>query len=331
MAALPDQPACVVNCAAYARDGTRTDLTLDEISEVLAVDDGRFVWVGVYEPDESLLDTLQEEFGLHDLAVEDAHHAHQRPKIEAYGNSLFLALHTAQGDGHRVGLGETHVFLGERYLVTVRHGASASYAPARERMEREAGMLAHGPSAGLYAVLDQIVDGYAPILDEFNEALNALERDIFDSEFRRSTVRKLYDLKREVMRLKRAVAPLQDILGVLTRSKSPLLDDEIQLYFRDVLDHAVRVNETTDTLREMLTSAVSVNLSLVTVYQGEVVKRLGAWAALLAAPTLIASWYGMNFEHMPELHGRWSYAVLVGLVAVVCAVLYRAFKRSRWL
>lgn len=331
MAALPDQPACVVNCAAYAPDGTRTDITLDAISDVLAVDDGRFVWVGLYEPDESLLDKLQEEFGLHDLAVEDAHKAHQRPKIEAYGNSLFLALHTAQSIGHAVGLGETHVFLGPRYLVTVRHGASASYAPARARMEREPEMLAHGPSAGLYALLDQVVDAYAPILDEFNEALNALERDIFDSEFRRSTVKKLYDLKRELMRLKQAVAPLQDILGVLSRMKSTLVDEEIQLYFRDVLDHATRINEGTDTLREMLTAAVSVNLALVTVHQGEVVKRLGAWAALLAAPTLIASWYGMNFDHMPELHGRWSYGVLVAVVAVVCLVLYRAFKRSRWL
>ena len=331
MAALPDQPACVVNCAAYARDGTRTDITLDAISDVLAADDGRFVWVGLYEPDESLLDKLQEEFDLHDLAVEDAHNAHQRPKLEAYGNSLFLALHTAQSTDHVVQFGETHVFLGPRYLVTVRHGASASYAPARARMERELDMLAHGPSAGLYAVLDQVVDNFAPIVDEFAEALNVLERDIFDSEFRRSTVKKLYDLKREVMRLKHAVAPLQDILGVLSRSNSPLLDDEIQLYFRDVLDHATRINEGTDTLREMLTAALQVNLSLVTVYQGEVVKKLGAWAALLAAPTLVASWYGMNFDHMPELHGKWSYGLLVALVVVICALLYRAFKRSRWL
>lgn len=331
MAALPDQPTCVVNCAAYAPDGTRTDLTLDAISDVLAVDDGRFVWVGLYEPDEALLDKLQEEFGLHDLAVEDAHNAHQRPKIEAYGNSLFLAVHTAQTHDNVVRFGETHVFLGPRYLVTVRHGASTSYAAARARIEREPELLVHGPSAGLYAVLDQIVDQYLPIVDEFGAALNELERDVFDAEFKRSTVKKLYDLKRELMRLRAAVAPLQDILGLLSRTRSPLIDDEMQLYFRDVHDHATRVSEATDTLREMLTAAVSVNLALVTVNQGEVVKRLGAWAALLAAPTLIASWYGMNFEHMPELHGRYSYAVLVGVVIVVCALLFRAFKKSRWL
>lgn len=323
--------ACIVNCAAYSPDGTRRDISLDAISDVLEVDDGSFVWVGLYEPDVALLDKLQEEFGLHDLAVEDAHHAHQRPKIEAYGNSLFIAVHTAQMvDGH-IRFGETHAFVGPRYLVTVRHGASTSYATARARMERNPDLLAHGPGAGLYAVLDLIVDNFMPIIDEFNQALNGLEQDVFSDEFRKDTVRELYDLKRELTRLRMAVAPLQDILGQIARSRGGLIDDEMQLYIRDVHDHVVRINESTDTLREMLTAAVSVNLSLVTVHQGEVVKRLGGWAALLAAPTLIASWYGMNFEHMPELHGRWSYFVLIGIVVLVCVVLYWQFRRVRWL
>jgi magnesium transporter len=324
-------PGCVVNCAAYGSDGVRRDISLDAISDVLAVDDGSFVWVGLYEPGEDILEKLQEEFGLHDLAVEDAHNAHQRPKVEAYGNSLFIAIHTAQSVDSHIRFGETHLFVGPRYLVTVRHGASTSYAPARARMEREPELLQHGPGAALYAVLDLVVDNFTPIVDEFTLGLNELEQDIFAEEFRKNTVQKLYDLKRELTRLRMAVSPMQDILGQLARTRGGLIDEEIQLYFRDVLDHAVRINETTDTLREMLTAAMSVNLSLVTIRQGEVVKRLAGWAALLAAPTLIASWYGMNFKHMPELAGPYNYYALIGITAIVCAVLYRRLKRAKWL
>ncbi|MCC8363896.1 magnesium/cobalt transporter CorA [Lysobacter sp. A6] len=327
----PVLPACVINCVVYDRNGKRADITLDAISDALAVDDGSFVWVGLYEPEDAILDKLQEEFGLHDLAVEDAQHAHQRPKIEAYGNSLFVAVHTAQSVDDRIRFGETHAFLGPRYLVTVRHGASLSYAPVRARVEREPELLALGPAYGLYAVLDFIVDNYLPIVSEFRDSLNALEQDIFAETFRRDTIVKLYELKRELTQLRLAVAPMQDILAQLTRMHGSLVPDEVRLYFRDVLDHAMRVNETTDTLREMLTAAMSVNLSLVTVNQGEVVKKLAGWAALLAAPTLIASWYGMNFDAMPELHGRWSYPILIALVVVVVLGLYRYLKKVRWL
>jgi magnesium transporter len=325
-------PGPVVNCVAYDREGRRSEISLEAISDVLAADDGSFVWVGLYEPGDALLDKLQEEFGLHDLAVEDAQHAHQRPKIEPYGDSLFVVAHTAQASGGAgIAFGETHAFLGKRYLVTIRHGVSASYAPTRARVEREPELLSLGPSYCLYAVLDTIVDHYLPIVDAFSDTLGTLEKDIFSEEFHRGTVLRLYALKRELTRMRMAVAPMQDILAQLTRSHPELVRDEVRPYFRDVLDHALRVIESNDTMREMLTAAMSVNLSLVTVAQGEVVKRLGAWAALLAAPTLIASWYGMNFAHMPELAGRWSYAALAGGVAVVCAVLYRMFKRAHWL
>ena len=327
----PALPACVINCAVYDRTGKRRDIPLDEISDALAVDDGSFVWVGLYEPDDARLDKLQEEFNLHDLAVEDAQHAHQRPKIEAYGNSLFVAVHTAQTVDDKIRFGETHAFLGPRYLVTVRHGASLSYAPVRARVEREPELLALGPAYALYAVLDYVVDNYLPIVTEFRDALNALEQDIFASTFRRDTIVKLYELKRELTQLRLAVAPMQDILAQLTRMHGSLVPDEVRLYFRDVLDHAMRVNESTDTLREMLTAAMNVNLSLVTVNQGEVVKKLAGWAALLAAPTLVASWYGMNFDFMPELHGRHSYAILIGVVAVVVVGLYAYLKKVRWL
>lgn len=327
----PSLPQCVINCAAYGRDGQRRDISLDAISDVLAVDDGSFVWVGLYEPDEGILEKLQEEFGLHDLAIEDAHNAHQRPKIETYGNSVFIVVHTAQTVDSHIRFGETHLFIGPRYLVTVRHGASVSYAPARARLEREPENMAHGPGAALYMVLDLIVDNFAPIVEEFSHDLNELEQDIFAEEFRKDTVRKLYDLKRELTRLRMAISPLQDILGQLARSRTSLIDEETQFYFRDVHDHTVRINEATDTLREMLTAAMSVNLSLVTIRQGEVVKRLAGWAALLAAPTLIASWYGMNFEHMPELAGRHSYPIMIGLTIVIVVVLYGYLRRAKWL
>ena len=322
---------CVVNCVRYGRDGGRRDITLDEISDVLAVDDGSFVWVGLYEPGEELLDKLQEEFDLHDLAVEDAHHAHQRPKIEAYGNSLFIAVHTAQARDGEVSFGETHLFVGPRYLVTVRHGTSLSYNTVRARCEREPELLALGPTYGLYAVLDFIVDNYLPIVDEFRDQLNALEHDIFAENFSRDTVRKLYELKRELTRLRLAVTPMQDITGQLTRVHTHLVGEEMRLYFRDVYDHILRVSDATDTLREMLTAAMSVNLALVTVAQGEVVKRLAGWAALLAAPTLITSWYGMNFPHMPEFATRFGYAGVIGATAVVVGGLFLLLRRARWL
>ena len=327
----PATPACVINCVAYGRDGSRRDITLDAISDVLAVDDGSVVWVGLYEPEESLLDKLQEEFGLHDLAIEDAHNAHQRPKIEAYGQSLFIAAHTAQVVDGKLSFGETHIFVGARYLVTVRHGSSLSYAAVRARCEREPELMAVGPSYGLYAVLDFIVDNFMPIIDEFREQLNALEQDIFAESFRRETVAKLYQLKRDLTRMRLAVAPMQDITGQLTRVHIALVGEEMRLYFRDVFDHTLRVNDATDTLREMLTAAMSVNLALVTVAQGEIVKRLAGWAGLLAAPTLIASWYGMNFVHMPELGGRYSYWIMIGVTLSVCGLLYAALRRAKWL
>jgi magnesium transporter len=321
----------VVNCVAYDRDGRRLpEITLDEISDVLEQPD-TFVWVGLHEPDEALLCKLQEEFNLHDLAVEDAHHAHQRPKIEAYGDSLFIVVQTAQEVDCQIVFGETHVFLGHRYLVTVRHGASLSYATARARCEREPELLAMGPSYGLYAVFDFIVDQFMPMAQEFRDELTKLESEIFEQEFRRSTVQRLYELKKELVTLRLAIAPMQDILNQLMRFHGGLVRDEVRVYFRDVYDHVVRVKEAADTVSEMLSAAMSVNLAMVSVGQNEVVKRLAGWAALLAVPTLVASWYGMNFVHMPELAGAHSYWVLIGSVVVLVGVVYALLKRARWL
>lgn len=328
---MDDHGGMIRNCVAYTAEGRRgAEIELAQVSDVRETGSG-FVWVGLHEPDEALLDQLQEEFGLHDLAVEDAHHAHQRPKIESYGDSLFIAVHTAQMvDGH-IRFGETHIFLGRGYLLTVRHGASASYAPARARCEREPELLALGPSYGLYAVLDLIVDNLMPIVHDFQESLRTLEDDIFGDTFSRDTITRLYRLKRELVGLRLAVTPLQDILNQLVRFHPGLVHEEVRVYFRDVYDHAVRINESVSTLSEMLSAALSVNLALASVNQGEVVKRLAGWAALLAVPTLIASWYGMNFEHMPELAGRYSYYVMLGATGLGMGIVYALLKRAKWL
>jgi magnesium transporter len=321
----------VVNCVAYSAGGKKLrDITIDEISDVLQKPD-HFVWVGLHEPDESLLEKLREEFDLHELAVEDAHSAHQRPKIEVYGDSLFIAVHTAQEVNCKIEFGETHIFLGPRYLVTVRHGASLSYSPARARCEREPEMLAFGPSYALYAVLDFIVDNFQPMVRAFRAELSALEEEIFAHDFRRETLERLYDLKKELVTLRLAIAPMQDILNQLMRFYPNLIREEIRLYFRDVFDHVVRVKEASDTMSEMVNSAMSVNLAMVAYGQGEVVKRLAGWAALLAVPTLVASWYGMNFHHIPELEGEYNYFIVIGVTLVASTALYAALRRAKWL
>lgn len=327
-------PACVVNCVWYDGEGLRHDLPLDQLSEKLSEGAPGFAWVGLYEPADAVLLQLQQELGLHPLAVEDARNAHQRPKVEAYGDTLFLAVHTAQMVEGQIRYGETHAFLGTRFVLTVRHGGSLSYAPARARMEREPDLLKLGPAMGLYAVLDLVVDNYAPIVDEHRDTLHALERDIFSDTYRRAIVVRLYDLKRDLTYMRVAVSPLQDVLAQVMRSQVAqglLIREEVRVYLRDVHDHVLRINDTIDTMRDMLGTALSVNLSLVTLAQGETVKRLGAWAALLAAPTLVTSWYGMNFAHMPELDPHWAYPLLIVVVAGICVGLYRLFKRARWL
>ncbi|MEP7043227.1 MAG: magnesium/cobalt transporter CorA [Dokdonella sp.] len=332
---LPTDPTCtdpmVVNCVAYSADGSKLrDITIAEISDILQTPD-QWVWVGLREPDEDLLETLREEFGLHELAVEDAHTAHQRAKIEMYGDSLFIVAHTAQTVNGKIAFGETHVFMGRRYIVTVRHGASLSYATARRGCEQTPELMALGPSYSLYSVLDFIVDNFFPIVREFREELQELEEAVFSDTFERETIRRLYELKKELVTLRLAIAPIQDILNQLIRQYPGLVRDEVRPYFRDVFDHAARINESTDTMREMLTAAISVNLALVGVAQNEVVKRLAGWAALLAAPTLLTSWYGMNFHGMPELDTPWGYPLMIGSTIAICGVLYWVLKRAKWL
>ena len=320
----------VKSCTHYDAAGNRHPIRLDDIPALLRAPEG-FVWLGLYEPDDTLLAQIQSLFGLHPLAIEDAANAHQRPKVESYGDTLFIVVHTTQEVDTRLRYGETHLFVGQRFLITIRHAASASYEPVRQRLEDEPELLRLGPSYCLYAVLDAVVDNYLPITEQFTDTLSGLEQAIFAERYRRSTVRRLYELKREVSLMRLAVMPLQDVLAQLRRAPGTLIADDVKPYLRDVHDHVARVADSIDTLRDMLTTAMSVNLSLVTLAQGETVKRLGAWAALLAAPTLITSWYGMNFQAMPELDLPYAYPVLGALVLFVCVLLYRLFKRAGWL
>jgi magnesium transporter len=322
----------VVTCAAYAGGRRVADVTLDEISDVLKQDDERFIWIGLHEPDEPLLRRVQAEFGLHDLAIEDALRAHQRPKLELYDGSLFVVLRTVRIDpGPRLETGETHIFVGPRYIVSVRHGSSVSYSAVRARCEANPELLALGPGFALYALMDFIVDQYFPVVEALEDQLESLEDEIFDERFDRATTTRIYRLKRDLLELKHATSPLVDICNRLMRFDLAMIPEATRPYYRDVYDHVVRINEMIDTLRELLTTALEANLSLISVSQNEVVKRLTGWGAIIAIPTLIASIYGMNFSFMPELSWWFGYPFALALMLSACGFLYYKFKRSGWL
>jgi magnesium transporter len=322
----------VVNCAAYVA-GVRTgDVSVDSITEDVICGD-RFVWLGLYEPDEELLRRVQQRFRLHDLAIEDAYNAHQRPKLEQYENSLFVVLRTAQygGTPPRIVSGETHVFVGPNYIVTVRHGSLQSHVPLRSRCESTPHLLAKGPGYVLYALMDFIVDQYSPVVQRIEEEVQEVEEEILDGNLTGESTARIYRLKRDLLVLRRAVAPLVEVCNRLMRFDMPQIPTDTHVYFRDVHDHVVRLNETIDAQRELLTTALEAKLSLMSVAQNEHMKRLAAWAAMIAVPTMIAGIYGMNFKQMPELGWAYGYPASLLTMGLACAGLYAAFKRSGWL
>jgi magnesium transporter len=322
----------IVNCAAYA-DGRRVaDLDLEAISDWV-VKDGHFVWIGLHEPAEDILRKVQAELDLHELAVEDALRAHQRPKLEEYDQGLFVVMRTAMWNAatRNVDLGETHAFVGPRYVVSVRHGASAPYTDLRAHCEANPRLLRHGPAFVLYALMDVIVDRYFPVLDALEEELDRLEEVIFSPTVPRDVAERIYDLKWDAIALKRAVSPLVDVCNRLSRYDQGLIADDCRPYFRDVYDHVVRINESVDTVRELLTSALEANLSLTSIRQNEVMKTLAGWAAIFGAVTVMAGIWGMNFDVMPELHQRWGYPAGLGLMGAVAGVMYWRLKRAGWL
>jgi magnesium transporter len=322
----------IVDCAAYAGGTRASALSVDQIQAALACE-GQFVWIGLYEPDQALLRTVQQQFGLHDLAIEDAINAHQRPKLEVYEDSVFIVLHTAQrvpATG-RLEFGETHVFLGRNYIITVRHGSLRSHVGVRQRCEATPHLLSQGAGYVLYSLMDFIVDQYLPIVRQIEDEVQNLESVVLDDPTATDATAKIYLLKRDLVSLRRAVSPLADVCNRLLRFDIPHIPADTRPYFRDVYDHIIRLNESIDAQRELLTSALEAHLSLMTVAQNEHMKRITAWAAMIAVPTMIAGIYGMNFEGMPELH--WTYGYYISLVVMVlsCLGLYIGFKRSRWL
>ena len=320
----------VVNCAAYHEGRKVGNVELDDISEVLKQAD-RFIWIGLHEPEKEMLAKIQLEFGLHELAIEDAVRAHQRPKLEAYGETLFIVLRTAQLKDQRIDFGETHFFLGSNFIINIRHGSTIPYTDVRNRCESTPHLLRKGPGFALYAVMDAIVDQYFPIIDFLEEQVGSLEGKIFHERFRRETTTEIYRLKRKLLEVKRAVSPLIDICNRLMRFDLKLIDEETRPYFRDVYDHAIRINEMVDNARELLSTALEANLSMSSISQSEVAKRFAGWAALIGVPTMVAGIYGMNFEFMPELGWTWGYPAVMGVTFLLCAALYYQFKKSGWL
>lgn len=320
----------IVNCVAY-RNGVRLDpFPIDDISEVIQQPDV-FVWIGLHEPDDALLDKMQEEFGLHELAMEDARAAHQRPKLETYGESLFIVAKTATLVDNKIVFGETHLFAGKNYLITLRHGGSTGYASIRANCEKHPQRLALGMGYALYAVLDFIVDNYLVAMTGLRNEFNAIEEGIFEARVSRAKLRRIYSIKRELMQLRDAAQPLVDICNELMRFHEDVIPKPIRVYLRDVQDHARRVIESCDNMREMLMSAMQINLAMVSIGQNDVVRQLAGWGAILALPTVVFSLYGMNFKFMPELEWRYSYFVVVGATVAGCIWLYVKLKKTGWL
>lgn len=323
----------VINSAAYHNGVRVADVPIPDLGDAWRYSD-RFLWVGLYEPNERLLAHLKEAFGLHDLAIEDAHLAHQRPKLEVYGDSMFVVLRTArlaEGGEHRIEFGETHVFVGPRYVVTVRHGSLKSHVGLRARCEAMPQLLAKGEGFVLHAVMDFIVDQYFPVIEALREELDLLEEEIFSGKFVRSITSRLYHLRRDLLSLRQAVTPLMDVSAHLARSNYPLIPPDTRPYFQDVHDHVIRIAEMIDNLQQLSHIALEANFSLISVSQNDDTKRLAAWAAIIAVPTLIAGLYGMNFKTMPEIEWDYGYPASLVVMLGICGFLYRWFRKVGWL
>lgn len=324
----------VVNCVVYNRKTGHkvADIPIDQVSEALAENPDHFLWVGLHEPDAVLMKLVETEFGLHELAVEDATRLQHRPKIESYGDTIFVVVRTARLENDDICLGHTYIFIGPRYVLTVRQGPSLSYAQVRTRCEQNPKQMKLGPGYVLYALLDFVVDNYFPVLEDLADYLKDIEHNIFGSHFRRETIRHLYELKHELVRLRLAVTPLQDICSSLMHHEDAyLVPKAIYPYLRDINDHVLRINDLVNAQSEMLNVAMDVNLAMVSMAQNEVVKKLASWAAILAVPTMLASFYGMNFEFMPELKWHYGYPAVLLVMGLGCAFLYRRLKKARWL
>jgi magnesium transporter len=323
----------LINCVAYENGSKLADIPVEEISDYMARP-GCFVWVAVIDPTPEELTVLQGEFNLHELAVEDARHGHQRPKVEEYGDSLFVVMHLVEsipGDARALNVGEVDVFVGRDYVVSVRSRSNAGFLGVRQRCEREPELMRTGPGFVLYALMDAVVDRYFPVIDALEVELEEIEKRIFDQGAPRINIQLLYELKRRATVLKHAVAPLLEGIGRLHGGRVPPSCGGAQDYFRDVNDHLTRINGSIDSIRDTIGTAIQVNLSMVTISDGEVTKRLAAWAAIFAVCTAYAGVWGMNFQAMPELKWHYGYAMALTIMACTSAVLYWRFRKAGWL
>jgi len=320
----------LVNCVAYTKGKKFADIPVADISEQIKKPD-TFVWVALKDPTSEELAAIQEEFDLHDLAIEDALKGDQLPKLEEYGSSIFVVMQTIEKQGEELRVGEIAVFVGPKFLVSVRRNCDQGFADVRKRAEKEPDLLQHGPAYVMYALMDAVVDRYIPIFDGLRVEFEALEERIFQGSTTRKQVEALYCLKQKLAILDHAVVPLIDVAGKLHGGRVPPVCAGLADYFRDVSDHLLREEQSIDNLRDMLATAISVNLSLITLQESEVTKRLAAYAALIAVPTLIVGIYGMNFEYLPELHWKYGYpAVLAGMI-LIDLYLVKRFKDAHWL
>jgi magnesium transporter len=321
----------IANCAAYERGHRRDgELPLERAGSA-AREEGAFVWLGLVEPSAAELETLAREFGLHELAVEDAVKAHQRPKVEAYGETLFVVVKTARyvDPEEVIEIGELLIFANPSFIVTVRHG-EGDLSPVRDRIERRPDLLQHGPGMVLYAILDHVVDGYEAAAEGVEVDIQEVERQVF-SEERRNPAERIYKLERELVDFQAAVTPLAGAVDEILRGDFEVVPDDLLDYYRDVHDHLRRAAGRVYGFRELLANALQANLTQVSVRQNEDMRKISAWVAILAVPTMIAGIYGMNFEHMPELEWEFGYPSVLLLIALACLLLYRRFKRAGWL
>lgn len=330
----------VVNCVTYkegARVPTDGDL-VDTVEHLRKTRDG-FVWLGLHEPSNHEFEGIADLFDLHPLAVEDAVEAHQRPKVERYGETLFAVFKTVCYVEHEeltatsevVNTGEIMVFVGQDFVITVRHGSHGSLGPLREELESDPRQLTKGPAAVLHAIADHVVDDYLRVTDSVQTDIDLVEMAVFAENGARVDAGRIYQLKRELLELKRAVVPLSRPLEELSTRPIQAVAPEIQAYFRDVSDHLLRAKEQIAAFDELLNSILQAHLAQVTVAQNEDMRKITAWAAVIAVPTMVCGVYGMNFDHMPELHWTFGYPLVMGVIAVACGVLYRGFRRNGWL
>ncbi|MFJ6567197.1 magnesium and cobalt transport protein CorA [Streptomyces sp. NPDC091292] len=332
--------SAVVNCVTY-HDGVRGPggrELVDAVERVRKTGDG-FVWLGLHEPTELQFAGVAELFELHPLAVEDAVHAHQRPKVERYGDTLFAVFKTVCYVEHGeltatsevVDTGELMVFVGHDFVITVRHGRHGSLGPVREALEADPQQLAKGPAAVLHAVADQVADDYLQVTDAMQADIDQVESDVFAEGGARVDAGRIYQLKRELLELKRAVVPLNRPLHILATQPMRTVAPEIQAYFRDVSDHLLRAAEQIAAFDELLNSILQAHLAQVTVAQNEDMRKITAWAAVIAVPTMVCGLYGMNFDHMPELRWTYGYPLVLTVIAGICLSLHRGFRRNGWL